>query len=185
MSCRQEGYVPPKRPYSFEAMLDDILAFAAMTLVDDGMLSLWMPTANEEEMELGIPLNPYLKIESVCTQVFNKCKAKHHGFDNVSFCVVVLMEATGSRRLLTYRRLRECEVTGDALPKARDIISGGKTADDLNSFRRQVSTCYSLAVKLPFLISRLSTFKALSPNSRKIHSRMNSTIVLLPQCRTL
>ena len=78
MGDRQEGYVPPKRPYSFEAMLDDILAFAATSLVDDGMLSLWMPTANEEEIELGIPSNPYLQLESVCIQVFNKCKTLHH-----------------------------------------------------------------------------------------------------------
>ena len=61
-------------------MLDDILAFSAATLVDDGMLSLWMPTANEEDVELGTPSNPYLKVESICTQVFNKCEFERYYF---------------------------------------------------------------------------------------------------------
>jgi len=67
-----EGFVPPKKPYGFEAMLDDILEFAADTLVQDGRISLWMPTANED-IELEIPKNPYLEIVSVCVQPFNKC----------------------------------------------------------------------------------------------------------------
>ena len=69
----QDGYVPPKKPYSFEAMLDDILDFAASFLVDNGRLSLWMPTANDQEVELEIPQHPYLEIMSVCVQAFNKC----------------------------------------------------------------------------------------------------------------
>ncbi|KAI9851452.1 MAG: hypothetical protein M1838_003641 [Thelocarpon superellum] len=59
------GYIPPKRPYSFEAMMEDILDFAAMMLVDGGRLSLWMPTANEEMGDLAIPLNEYLKVGRV------------------------------------------------------------------------------------------------------------------------
>ena len=66
--------MPPKRPYSFEAMLEDILAFAAASLVDDGMLSLWMPSANGEDIELAIPRHSSLRVESICTQVFSKCK---------------------------------------------------------------------------------------------------------------
>ena len=54
-------------------MLDDILQFAAQTLVDDGRLSFWMPTANGEDQEMAVPTHPYLEIVSVCTQVFNKC----------------------------------------------------------------------------------------------------------------
>ena len=73
MVDRKDGYVPPKRPYSFEAMLDDILEFAVSSLVDDGRLSLWMPTANDEEIELGIPFHPLLEVVSVCVQPFNKC----------------------------------------------------------------------------------------------------------------
>jgi tRNA (guanine10-N2)-methyltransferase len=70
---REEGYVPPKRPYSFLAMLDDILDFAAMSLVDNGRLSFWMPTANDEDQEIKIPQHPSLEIISVCTQAFNRC----------------------------------------------------------------------------------------------------------------
>lgn len=53
-------------------MLDDILAFAANTLVPNGRLSMWMPTANDDDIELLIPTNPYLEIVSVCVQPFNK-----------------------------------------------------------------------------------------------------------------
>lgn len=70
---RQDRYIPPKKPYSFEAMLDDLLEFAALSLVDDGRLSLWMPTANDENLILGIPAHPYLALVSVCIQTFNKC----------------------------------------------------------------------------------------------------------------
>ncbi|PHH71455.1 hypothetical protein CDD82_6502 [Ophiocordyceps australis] len=69
-------FVPPKKPYSFMAMLDDILDFAADTLVDNGRLSFWMPTANDEEQEIPIPLHPCLQLVVVCVQVFNKCKAR-------------------------------------------------------------------------------------------------------------
>ena len=54
-------------------MLDDLLDFAARHLVDDGRLSLWMPTANDEDVELGIPAHPHLELVSVCVQTFNKC----------------------------------------------------------------------------------------------------------------
>lgn len=69
-----DGYIPPKKPYSFDAMLDDILDFAARTLVSDGRLSFWMPTANDEDFELVIPSNPQLELVSVCVQQFNNCK---------------------------------------------------------------------------------------------------------------
>ena len=70
---RQDKYIPPKKAYSFEAMLDDLLEFAAQHLVDDGRLSLWMPTANDEDVELGIPAHTHLELISVCVQTFNKC----------------------------------------------------------------------------------------------------------------
>mgnify|MGYP003634760629 CR=1 FL=1 len=71
---REEKYIPPKRPYSFLAMLDDILEFAAQTLVENGRLSFWMPTANDEDQEIKTPEHPCLEITSVCTQAFNRCK---------------------------------------------------------------------------------------------------------------
>lgn len=70
---RQDGYIPPKRPYSFLAMLDDILQFAADYLVPGGRLCFWMPTANEDFSQLDIPTHPELEIVSVCVQEFNKC----------------------------------------------------------------------------------------------------------------
>ncbi|KAH3918445.1 hypothetical protein HBI56_133650 [Parastagonospora nodorum] len=109
------GYIPPKRPYSFTALLDDILAFAVATLVDNGRLSMWMPTANDEDIELIIPSHPCLKLESVCVQAFNKW----------------------SRRLLTYRRLREEEVPEGALEMVKREYEKGTRASDLNDFRRK------------------------------------------------
>jgi len=55
-------------------MLDDILDFAALSLVDDGRLSFWMPTANDQDQEIQIPEHPCLQINSICTQAFNKCQ---------------------------------------------------------------------------------------------------------------
>jgi tRNA (guanine10-N2)-methyltransferase len=69
-------YIPPKRPYGFLAMLDDILQFSADHLVDGGRLTFWMPTANDEEGEdgaLDIPAHPLLELRAVCVQDFNKC----------------------------------------------------------------------------------------------------------------
>lgn len=65
--------MPPKKPYSFLAILDDILDFASETLVDHGRLSFWMPTANDEEQEIPVPKHPCLELVAVCVQVFNKC----------------------------------------------------------------------------------------------------------------
>ncbi|KAL8712200.1 MAG: hypothetical protein Q9225_006990, partial [Loekoesia sp. 1 TL-2023] len=71
----QDHYLPPKKPYRFEAMLDDILAFAAATLVYRGRLSLWMPTANDDNDsggDLEIPRHACLQVVSICVQGFNK-----------------------------------------------------------------------------------------------------------------
>lgn len=70
---RREGYIPPKKPYSFEAMLDDIMEFSTDMLVDEGRLSMWMPTANDEDIEIAIPSHPCLQLVSVSVQPFNKC----------------------------------------------------------------------------------------------------------------
>ncbi|KAH7414435.1 RNA methylase family protein [Phaeosphaeria sp. MPI-PUGE-AT-0046c] len=112
---KEPGYIPPKRPYSFTAMLDDILAFAVATLVADGRLSMWMPTANDEDIELVIPTHPCLQLESVCVQAFT----------------------SWSRRLLTYRRLREEEVPEGALETVKKEYEKGTRASDLNDFRRK------------------------------------------------
>lgn len=43
-------------------------------LVDNGRLSMWMPTANDEDVDLAIPVHPGLELVSVCVQQFNKCR---------------------------------------------------------------------------------------------------------------
>jgi tRNA (guanine10-N2)-methyltransferase len=111
----QPGYIPPKKPYSFTAILDDILAFAVATLVENGRLSMWMPTANDEEVELRIPTHPCLEVVSVCVQPFNKW----------------------SRRLLTYRRLMEEEIPDGVREAVKKDYEKGVRADDLNDFRRK------------------------------------------------
>jgi tRNA (guanine10-N2)-methyltransferase len=110
-------YVPPKKPYSFMVMLDDILDFAANTLVDDGRLSFWMPTANDENQEIPVPTHPYMEVVVVCTQSFNKW----------------------SRRLITYRRLPDSQVSQSALEtyaNRQKLKLEGTSADELNPFRR-------------------------------------------------
>ncbi|KAI8670173.1 hypothetical protein LRP88_01382 [Fusarium phalaenopsidis] len=110
-------YVPPKKPYSFLIMLDDILNFAVDTLVDNGRLSFWMPTANDEELEITVPTHPCLEIVVVCVQPFNKW----------------------SRRLITYRRLPDSEVSQPALEayaSRQKLTVNGTSADELNPFRR-------------------------------------------------
>lgn len=112
---RNEDFVPPKKPYSFLAMLDDILQFAADTLVDNGRLSFWMPTSNDEDNEIAIPTHPCMENVVVCTQVFNKW----------------------SRRLITYRRLPDSEVDASALSETpAKAKADGITANELNPFRR-------------------------------------------------
>lgn len=80
MFSRDPDYVPPKKPYSFLAMLDDILVFASDTLVENGRVSFWMPTANDEDQEIPMPTHPCLETVSVCVQAFYKCKqpTPHH-----------------------------------------------------------------------------------------------------------
>ncbi|KAF9740960.1 hypothetical protein PMIN02_011135 [Paraphaeosphaeria minitans] len=112
---KDPGYIPPKKPYSFTAIQDDILAFAVSTLVENGRLSMWMPTANDEDVELTIPTHPCLEIVSVCVQAFNKW----------------------SRRLLTYRRRAESEVPEGALEAVKKEYEKGVRADELNNFRKK------------------------------------------------
>ncbi|KAI0457575.1 S-adenosyl-L-methionine-dependent methyltransferase [Xylaria acuta] len=113
---RDPAFIPPKKPYSFIAMLDDILNFATDMLVDNGRLSFWMPTANDEDQEIAIPTHPCLEVVVVCTQVFNKW----------------------SRRLITYRRLPDSDIDKSALAlkKTHQDQANGRSADDLNPFRR-------------------------------------------------
>ncbi|KAK5051403.1 hypothetical protein LTR84_003055 [Exophiala bonariae] len=109
------GYIPPKKPYSFMRMLDDILDFAARTLVDGGRIAFWMPSANEDEfgqeVPTVIPSHTHLELKHECIQRFNKW----------------------SRRLLVYERLRGPIEIGEVMEK----LSLDGTADELNPFRKR------------------------------------------------
>ncbi|PNY24787.1 tRNA (Guanine(10)-N2)-methyltransferase [Tolypocladium capitatum] len=123
-------FVPPKKPYSFLAMLDDILVFAAETLVDNGRLSFWMPTANDEEQEIPVPSHPCLELVVVCIQPTSTSKS-----------IDPQVSPAGSvyPRLITYRRLPDNSVSQSALTAyetQKDVVSLGTTADELNPFRR-------------------------------------------------
>ncbi|KAJ6171063.1 S-adenosyl-L-methionine-dependent methyltransferase [Penicillium chermesinum] len=109
------GYIPPKKPYGFEAMQRDVLGFAARSLVTNGRLAMWMPTAMDE-MDLPLPVHPNLELISVSTQSFHNW----------------------ARMLLTYRRLPEGEVSDTALARNK-ADDEGASADDLNEFRRSTS----------------------------------------------
>ena len=138
---RQDKYIPPKRPYSFETMLDDILEFSAIHLVDNGRLSLWMPTANDMEKELTIPTHNSLEIVSACVQPFNKCKFH---LILTSSGELTHRHHIGSRRLLTYRRLPNEEVKNVSTPRERASLAGS-SASDLNPFRKKVRNRQSLS----------------------------------------
>lgn len=70
----RKDYVPTKKPYEFNALLDDLLQFSADHLVEGGRLCFWMPVANDDFKEHHIPLHPELKLLSCCIQDFNKCE---------------------------------------------------------------------------------------------------------------
>jgi len=72
-------------------MLQDILQFSAQTLVDDGRLSFWMPTANDEDQEIPVPSHPYLERVSVCTQVFNKCMSQTASLPGSPFVTTLMI----------------------------------------------------------------------------------------------
>ena len=66
-------------------MIEDIFDFAAITLVDGGRLSIWIPTANDEDLEIAIPQHQCFRLVSACLQEFNKCTRYSHS-DPVSQC---------------------------------------------------------------------------------------------------
>lgn len=179
-----DHYLPPKQPYSFTRMLDDILDFSARKLVDEGRLCMWMPVADatsladtaaaEQDGQEGavydIPQHPQLELVSECVQQFNKCKDLYdtHSSDT-------LLIYTGSRRLLTYRRKLESEVDPEhllAYNAARLSITNGdatlskKTADDLNDFRRKVCTQHSTQIRATLKLLTISQyFQGFKPTS--------------------
>ena len=68
----RKDYIPTKKPYSLDALLDDLLAYSAERLPLGGRLAFWMPTANDENVETIIPLHQNLELKYDCVQEFNK-----------------------------------------------------------------------------------------------------------------
>ena len=125
-----DAYIPPKKPYSFLAMLDDILEFACVSLVDHGRLSFWMPTSNDEDQEIKVPQHPALEIVSVCTQEFNKCKLIEQKIMNIEKLLIL----QGSRKLITYRRIPDSQIITTI--RESKAVAQGISADELNPFRK-------------------------------------------------
>ena len=117
---QREGYIPPKKPYSFEDMVQDLFELAFAILKDHGTLSMWLPMANEEEATAVLPHHSGFDLSSCCVQRFNKW----------------------SRRLATYRRKRNT-ASRASVPSNRPFALGN-TANDLNRFRKRVSACRAL-----------------------------------------
>ncbi|CDO95416.1 unnamed protein product [Kluyveromyces dobzhanskii CBS 2104] len=65
-------YIPTKKPYSLDSLLDDLLDYASRRLPVNGRLAFWMPTANDENIATIIPLNSKLELKYNCVQDFNK-----------------------------------------------------------------------------------------------------------------
>lgn len=68
----RKDYIPTKKPYSLDSLLDDLLKFASERLPIGGRLAFWMPTANDENVETIIPLHKNLELKYNCVQEFNK-----------------------------------------------------------------------------------------------------------------
>lgn len=49
---------------------------------------------------------------------------------------VSLTKRIGSRRLITYRRIPDSEVDPEAMKAREEVIAVGKSADELNPFRK-------------------------------------------------
>ncbi|KAI9794687.1 MAG: NAD-dependent histone deacetylase sir2 [Piccolia ochrophora] len=136
----RSDYIPPKRPYSFTAMLDDILSYAANALVDDGRLCLWMPTANEDLTVLDIPQHRCLELTSICIQPFTKW----------------------SRRLLSYRRIPSSQMQEHERTVKHQRQADSGTANDLNIFRKKRDMASSATVPVT---PRLAPLRIVNSNT--------------------
>lgn len=75
-------YIPVKRHYSLDSLLDDLLQYASERLTIGGRLAFWMPTANDENFETMIPLHYCLELKYNCVQDFNKWSRRLLVYEN-------------------------------------------------------------------------------------------------------
>lgn len=133
------GYIPPKRPYGFEALQRDVLDFAVRSLVPNGRLAMWMPTSNDEAVEFPVPMHPNLEVVAVSVQYFSNCRLKPYSRARETRRINVMIPI-GARRLMTYRRLPDGEVSDISKGRSK-ADERGISADELNRFRRKVRSC--------------------------------------------
>jgi tRNA (guanine10-N2)-methyltransferase len=61
----------------------------------------------------------------------------------------MLLTSAGSRRLITYRRIPDAEVDPEAMKAREEAKPVGKTADELNPFRKAYFNGFESADKGP------------------------------------
>lgn len=98
---------------------------------------MWMPITNDEKVEFPVPMHENLEVVSVSIQDFGNCEleitldGEHRR--------ALLTSTVGARRLITYRRLPEGELSDVSMARKK-ADDEGYSADDLNAFRRVVCT---------------------------------------------
>lgn len=97
---------------------------------------MWMPTASDEAVEFPVPMHPNLEVVSVSVQSFNNC-ALFSNLRRTHAPGTDLNIIVGARRLMTYRRLPDGEVSDISKGRSK-VDERGIYADELNSFRRKV-----------------------------------------------
>lgn len=68
----RKDYIQPKKSYSLDLLLDDLLEFSSNRLPLNGRLAFWMPVANDEDIPTLIPMHKNLELIYELVQEFNK-----------------------------------------------------------------------------------------------------------------
>ena len=68
----RRDYIPTKKPYALDSLLDDLLQYSSERLPIGGRLAFWMPTANDANIETIVPMHENLELKYNCVQEFNK-----------------------------------------------------------------------------------------------------------------
>lgn len=68
----RKDYIQPKKPYSLDLLLDDLLDFSSKRLNEGSRLCFWMPVANDEDIPTLIPHHNKFKLIYELVQDFNK-----------------------------------------------------------------------------------------------------------------
>lgn len=83
-------HIPSMTNYDMDQLISDLLCFAAQHLRLGGHLVTWIPIFRSDYDENSLPAHPCLQLVTNCEQILSMC---------------------ASRRLLTFHKLREPQVT--------------------------------------------------------------------------